>query len=95
MKSTATKLFAMFLLFQFGAFALKMDINVEIVAPSEDRAVRTQGAGLVGALVGASSPWIKSLSCGTATEGDKAGWSVVLWAEAIPSPAACFQLAKC
>ena len=42
---------------------------------------------------GASRPWIKSLSGGTAIDGDKAAFSVVQWAEAIHSPAAwSFQL---
>ena len=45
------------------------------------------------ALDRSSRPWIKSLSGGTAIDGDKAAFSVVQWAEAIHSPAAwSFQL---
>jgi len=34
------------------AFAVKKQIKVEIVAPSEDRSVKTQGTGLIGAIAG-------------------------------------------
>jgi hypothetical protein len=44
-------LLALFLL-ALPALAEKKDITVEIVAPSEDRAVKTQAGGLIGAIAG-------------------------------------------
>lgn len=38
-----------------AAFAVKKQLKVEIVAPSEDRSVKTQGPGLIGAIAGAKT----------------------------------------
>jgi hypothetical protein len=54
MKKTSILLISSLFVFPFGALALKKtNIKVEIVAPSEDRSVKVQGGGLVGAIAGA------------------------------------------
>lgn len=47
----ALLMFAMVLL-PLVAFAVKKQIKIEIVSPSEDQSVKTQGRGLIGAIQG-------------------------------------------